>query len=728
MFILSCNFATFMARIDSSFAHIVREARKNAKLTQQEVAKETDIDPSRLSRIETGKLEPTREEVTAILKAVRTEESDGVEEIVWDDLKHFSAPTWNALSKSDRSALSQADKALDKLKRGAFSKFLRGHIDQLKQGLHDCIDYLINLHHRVCLVGPIGVGKSTVANAVFNLTEEFEKRRQRKGSRENGLLPTGGGGTTAFEYRLSYGAEPSIRIEAQRDEVTLRDVRELCVFLIAEARGTEKRERAVSSEMERIYRNMTGLARRDGKDPVISLINRDTEADDLMDELTTRLRLSERTRGELLYREDRKKGQSEADWLRQHFEALNLGKLPDCPLPRRLEITLPNPALKANGFRFTLVDLRGIPTTDARPELHPDLVPTYNDPRALLVLCSSFPAAPDLCAQTVVEHLKSRSASNESPIDRDRVMLLVLPRDHEPESVRNDDGSPAQDRREGYELKQRQVVGILGETADKLAIQFFDARRDEPEPIRDHILNRVEAIREFKRKEIARVDKTIDDLIEDEGEAHFQETQKTVRAKIRNLLKTGAVAIDKVIVPAWINLIKALRQFHASSVWSVTRRGGEGRSIDIYFVFAELVREDSKSRTIGAVTGLKALLKEILGDADMRKKEMERSARFVSGIIAIADGQHETFLIETGQLGLNTLKEAFQKDPEFLESCAKWWGQGGGFRDQVAEEFERWFTNHHKVMQRLVERVDLAWNESFVAWLRTYTVDTGTRS
>jgi hypothetical protein len=107
--------------------------------------------------------------------------------------------------------------------------------------------------------------------------------------------------------------------------------------------------------------------------------------------------------------------------------------------------------------------------------------------------------------------------------------------------------------------------------------------------------------------------------------------------------------------------------------------GGEGRSIDIYYVFAELVRQDSKNRTIDAVKGLKTLLKDILGDADMRKKEMARSKSFVSEIITFADGQHESFLKHTHQLGLDTLKQVFQKDLAFWQECADWWGQGGGF-------------------------------------------------
>jgi hypothetical protein len=266
-------------------------------------------------------------------------------------------------------------------------------------------------------------------------------------------------------------------------------------------------------------------------------------------------------------------------------------------------------------------------------------------------------------------------------------------------------------------------VDQLGDTAEKLALQFFDARKDPPEPIRDHILSRVEAIRQFKRNDIGHLDKAIDDLIANVGKAHFQVTQGRVREKIENLLKTSRAAIDKIAVPAWIKLVRALNQFHASSVWSVTRGGGEGRSIDIYYFFSELVREDNKERTDRAVTELKALLNDILGDADMRRKEMARSRTFVSEIIAISDNQQEGFLNITSPLSLNTLKEAFQTDMAFWESCAELWGQGGGFRKQVSGKVEDWFKRHPKIIQHLDERVDAAWDETFVRWLRSYTAD-----
>jgi hypothetical protein len=80
-----------------------------------------------------------------------------------------------------------------------------------------------------------------------------------------------------------------------------------------------------------------------------------------MFEITGRLNLPVRNQTELLYKEDRAQDQTEADWLRKRCDALNFGRMPICPLPRRLEILLPNPALKVDAFRFTVIDLRGNP-------------------------------------------------------------------------------------------------------------------------------------------------------------------------------------------------------------------------------------------------------------------------------------------------------------------------------------------------------------------------------
>jgi transcriptional regulator with XRE-family HTH domain len=662
-------------------------------IRQQQLAQQTGIELSRLSRIERGKLRPTQEEVMTVLEAIDSEESRALAATVGHILAHIEAPTWNTLNAEDRAALFLADQAIGKIESATLPTSLKGHVENLKQSLIDAATFLVNPHHPICMIGHIGVGKSTAANAVFDLTEGFAKKSRRgkdsSSANTRGLLPTGGGGTTAFEFRVSYASEPSIRIEPQREDKILADIRELCAYWIAEATG-EKRERAIPFEMERVYRNMAALPPRGrDTDPIHTLIRPETDVDGLMFEISNRLNLSARTRTELLYREDRAPDQSEADWLQKRCDALNLGKVSDCPLPRRLDISLPNPSLTAEGFRFTLNDLRGIHTTDPRPDLHPDLVTAYSDPRALLVLCSNFLDAPDHCTQSVIEHLRTRSAANESPLDRCRVTLLVLPHGDQPESVRRDDGDPVEDRGEGYDLKRRQIADRLGETAKSLAIEFFDARRDDSEPVHRHLLSRVLAIRNTKHKEIAHLNEAVDTVISDVGQTHFLVTQDRVREKIRRFLANGDEGMDRATIPTWLKLARVINRFHASAVWSVARGNGEGRSIDIYQVFAEFVREDAKERTTRPTTELKTLLRELLHDDDMRRPEMARSKSFVAEIIHMTDRQHETFLKKSNSLGHDSLKQAFQQDTRFWSSCAELWGKGSGFLREICQRVER---------------------------------------
>jgi transcriptional regulator with XRE-family HTH domain len=719
-----CKFGDNGGFLMDDFAQLLRRVRENAGIMQQELSQRTGIELSRLSRIEHGKLRPTQEEVMTLLEVIGSEESRTLAATVGHTLRHIEAPTWNTLSAEDRSALVLADQIIAKIEDASLPTSLEAHAQNLKQALIDAATFLVNPHHPICMIGHIGVGKSTAANAIFNLTEGFAKKGRRGKEAgapgTKGLLPTGGGGTTAFEFRVSYAPEAAIRIVPQREDRILADIRELCAYWTAEARG-QKRDRAIPFEMEKVYRNMAGLPPRGrDTDPIHAFVGSKTDVDALMFEISNRLNLSARTRTELLYREDRAPGQSEADWLQKRCDALNLGKVPDCPLPRRLDISLPNPSLIAEGFRFTLNDLRGIHTTDPRPDLHPDLVTAYSHPRALLVLCSNFLDAPDHCTQSVIEHLKARSAANESPLERNRVTLLVLPHADQAESVRRDDGDPVEDRGEGYDLKRRQIADRLGDTADLLAIEFFDARSDEPEPVQRHLLSRVLAIRSKKRQEIAHLKAAVENLISDIGQAHFLVTQHRVREKIERFMAGRNEGMDRAAVPSWLRLVRAIDRFYAASVWSVARGCGEGRSIDLYQVFAEFVREDAKERTIRPTTELKTLLRELLHEADMRRPEMARSESFVSEIVNMINSQHEAFLNKCNALALSSLKQALQPDITFWSSCAERWGQGSGFLRYVSHRLEQWFEENGKVAERLDGLLEATWTECFADWLRGY--------
>ncbi|MEY9999116.1 hypothetical protein [Sinorhizobium fredii] len=225
------------------------------------------------------------------------------------------------------------------------------------------------------------------------------------------------------------------------------------------------------------------------------------------------------------------------------------------------------------------------------------------------------------------------------------------------------------------------------------------------------------------RDEIAHLDAVVDNLLADIGKAHFVNTQNRVREKISHILTTEKEAMDKAAAPTWLKLVRAIDHFHASSIWSIARGNGEGRSVDLYQVFAEFLREDAKERTTRPTLALRTLLEELLSHEDMRRSQMKQSKSFVLEIIAMIDRQHEAFLEKCGPLGLSSLKHAFQLDTAFWDQCAQLWGQGGGFRAEISKRVEAWFRRHPKITERLDDRLRDLWNEMFVDWLRSYLVD-----
>src|SRR5207247_3364029 len=136
--------------------------------------------------------------------------------------------------------------------------------------LHAAARLLINNDYTIYFIGPIGVGKTTAINSLFNLTGEFKKPR-RKGKAEFqttfGLLPTGTGRTTAFEYRVVHGPEVAIRVDSQSEGEILREVRLLCEYWLERAGLGSNPPRAISEETEKIYRNMALLTETDEEDP-----------------------------------------------------------------------------------------------------------------------------------------------------------------------------------------------------------------------------------------------------------------------------------------------------------------------------------------------------------------------------------------------------------------------------------------------------------------------------
>src|SRR5258707_475789 len=176
---------------------LLKQARDNADLQQKDLAAAAGVLPSRLSRIESGQIEPDEAEITAIIEAINTPESRALAKDLQHDFKHVVTPYWEDLSAAERFTLREADATIRK------------------------------------------------------------------------------------------------------------DLRGLCEYWLADARGNEKPPRPLPEELERAYRNMAGLPEKDDEDPVRRLITTDiVEPNDLFSIVLQKINLPGRKSTELSYDAD----------------------------------------------------------------------------------------------------------------------------------------------------------------------------------------------------------------------------------------------------------------------------------------------------------------------------------------------------------------------------------------------------------------------------------------
>jgi transcriptional regulator with XRE-family HTH domain len=700
---------------------MLRAARERAGLQQRDLADRTGVQMSRISRIENGRAQPAKEEIMSLLNAIGTDESLRLIQDIDQPLTFINSPTWLELSTDDKEALRQADDALRLLdefrSRKNFRSIMEGHVEFLRGRLTSSAAYLVNTDHTINFIGPIGVGKTTATNAIFNLTAEFKASR-RKGAFKTvqGLLPTGPGRTTAFEYRLAFGQDTMIRVERTPEADLLREVRNVCEYYFEQSRAGENLIRPMSEEEEKVLRNMAELSEdRDGHDRLASLAESAASLDDLFFQFRQRLNLPNRSRAELSFARDNEEGLTEGEWIRKRCRQLNYGLLREFPLPQNITIFLQNPALKTDHVHFTINDTRGL----SEGPIRRDITTALDDARAVNVLCTRFFDAPTEKIQQVIDLARTLGGVDASAIVGRRLMMLVLPQHDEALKLPLADGELPTDRSQGYKVRGRQVKKVLGGDADHIDILFFDAETDPADELRIKLLSQIGILRGMARDEISKCSEDVIDLIGNQEAAQFRETQRKVKEKIEGFIERHA-QVPKPLKPIYLKLIRGLAEAHHSSLWSATKNEGHGRSINIYEHFGVYARQDARSRTLPSMSGLEELLNELLTIPDMKRSDMRRSLRYVGEVLEAAKQKHLEFLKQTQTVGESTLQPLLEQERDFWRDCVSQRGLGGGYRARVTAVVEKWFDEHPEVTRKLERRIQDTWNEIFIGWLRTY--------
>ena len=660
------------------------------KLNQSDVAQRMSLDQSRISRIEKGDIIPTSSEIKRFLKAVTSKESLQYLQYLDRSWRNIDRPSF---SNPQLDFLQTAEVYLTKLEEFRQSHDLPSplvaEMNMHKESILRAVDYLNQLSHDIAFVGDIAVGKTTalcfVSGMVLPGTEVVLDKV---------VLEAGAGGITICEVQIRKGPAYGIMVDPQPDAEIYRAAEEMCEGLWARRSGRvedEENSKGVSQEVDRSLRNMAGVPRRrikntDGKritiNQALDLANECTSLSEFQSSFSERLRLWERKTRKTWYSPT--DGSSPWRWMQKAFIEINNGRRPDIALPRLIDVVIPDDVLDEATFELSLVDTKGVDQTAVRPDIENRL----RDSRTLTVLCTRFNEAPGPTMQRLLEHAR---ATLPEVVFKERVLLLVLPRPDEARAVKDDTGDMVESDDDGYDLKRDQAQATLRRIGvGELPITFFNAKSDASDALRDCLVGRINDIRFGYSRRIRSVCDAIDRLIENHEVEAAQAAQNAVRRRL-SIFRDQHKALPDRKRPLHQELVKAFRTLNARTVWATTRRRGGWYNLDVFFYLGRGGAVDANLRSQSALHGFGELIANMAGDDDFGSMH-----GFLHELRENVEEWRRGFVERARAVGEETFRSDLVDDGEFWARCEERWGQGAGYRDDVAAMVEAWFESSER--------------------------------
>ncbi len=671
----------------------IARLRDEAGLKQNELAQKITWSPSVLSRIESGERPATTDELKAILTAIGTDDSlDFLKALdrVWVQLPRppLRHPDGLILWEAE-NALRRIDARLQDDIKSSFEK----RLNEFRKGLENAANLVSNTEHSIAFVGNIGVGKSTAICRVSSL-EVFDPTKNSVSP----VLEVGGGGVTICEVHLIQGPGYGILVEPRSEQEIHREVREFAHLLknaSTDAQNDDVDDPAfgTSKEIERAIRNMSGLRRqrirktgKDGKkiretvDEAKNLAEKSLDTNAFVVDILTRMRLDRRTKRELWHTPTN----STSDpllWLKENFELLNNGRHPEFSIPKRIEISVPQPILGEKSLSIRLVDTKGIDRTAARA----DIENLFGEPNTIVVLCSGFNDTPSASMQLLLE----RAIGGRLPRIQDKTILLGLPREGEALAVKDDDGFAANTVEDGYDLKHEQAETRLhGISAPDVSIEFFNAFGDAVHSLCDLLLGQVNRLRKQHRIDLQ---EAIDDaiaLIDNFEQEQVLAVQEDAARRLKIWLQNNSDLDLLSLHGPKQSLLSAIDDAHASSVRASVRRQGEWDNLDYPHELGTGARRVAANAVGDKLGGIQVIIDNMLEDPQLADAYgLVRQARRV-----VRDGT-ELLLTKSRVAGEEIHAQYMKFDQSLWSSCDNEWGQGPGYRTRVVNKHDRWFEN-----------------------------------
>jgi transcriptional regulator with XRE-family HTH domain len=681
------------------------QLRDEAKLTQSAVADKVRLSSAVLSRIETGDRPASLEEVLEILKAIGTPESLRLAAALQRDWQVLPMP---ALDHADQDVLWDAEevaKRLDELRQDpklsqAFARRIAEFLDELKR----CAGLLLKREHQVAFIGAIGVGKSTAICHMSDLTVRKDDGKLQP------VLADGAGGTTLCEVHLLAGPQFGISIEPRTADEIREDVKDFADHLLKGTAGADEEglrpgeSQGTYIEVARAIRNMADLTVKTSRDaggkrvvfdPAKELAERLPSGRELTAEILSRTNLHTRDRRQIWY--EPSSGKNPQAWLRDEFRRINDGKNPEFTLPRRIDVTVKKPLLKAEGLSVRLIDTKGIHATAAREDLEVHL----KDPHTLAVLCSAFNEAPGgFSLQLLGRALDSGVRGLEV-----NSSVLVLAQHDQALAVMDDaTGSPVETVEDGYELKRDNALMNMTSLGLKdYRIGFYNCLSDSPAQAQQFLVDGLQRARAAFRMQLAAAVKGARDLLENQREQANQAALDEASRRLRLWLKESA---QLPVAPGSVQeeLLGEIVSANASHVYAATRREGEWRNFSYSYQLGFGARKLCVTAAGKRVDGFADHCRLLRADP-----ELAAASELVAQTERVMQAGFDQMQSKAQLLAQTSYREALKAAAELWQRCVDEWGRSRGYRQAVAAFSREWFSDASRIamegeLRTLLER------------------------
>lgn len=595
---------------------------------------------------------------------------------------------------------------------------------------------IINIQrYNLVFIGQVGAGKTTAICHLLNLVREVEvERTLRSGAKVTikkvrELLSTGSGKSTICEVVIRPAKSTYVEIDPYDSSELQQLIEEFGLWIWQKTHPATIKARVEipPDELLRAIRNIVELPEIivNGKihDCALGFAAYFTvdRYQDFKQELIQRGQLSARTETKLSPRD---RDLDEKSWLSEVFQSLNVAKLANFSIPKRIYLNLSERILDFNHHRIgNIIDTRGLDlaTKDRR-----DLADYIRESdESICVFTERFASAPGNVIQIIGKYLTPTAKDINT-----KFALLVMPRKGEPERVIGADGLAVDDLERGLALRKANINNVFSNENINFPcenILFYDAlqaylgdgsldRSDESIDIdldRQRVFTEIEQVivdRERQlESEIQMLVQQVEQIRAGKDFAQFEnEIVLIAQQKVREFsslnLDTNSFTSDYVdMLPEHHCVLRATNNRYGQY---------ELRDIDIYFngryLAESLIRQSTEKYKLGILAVISFVETEIKIDSTL--------ATMMQRLRSQIDENYENLAIDLG-VEIETILSDRLFAPKDYDNSPFWqqtidrWGQGSGYKVDVLSLYS------HQVGEidtMLIDSIQTAWNERII--------------